>query len=631
MHGEDFFFQAFMYLTAAVIAVPLAKRLGLNSVLGYLVAGVIMGPFVLNMIGREGQDVMHFAEFGVVMMLFLIGLELEPRMLWRLRSSILGMGGVQVALTCAAATVIALMTGLPWRAALAVGMVLSLSSTAIVLQSLEEKGLMKTDGGQSAFAVLLFQDMAVIPMLAVMPLLALAPPGTGPADHGSSWVDGQPGWIHTLVVLLVVAGIILAGRFMVRPLLRIIAQTRLRELFTAASLLLVIGIALIMTRVGLSPALGTFLAGVILANSEYRHELMGNIEPFKGLLLGLFFIAVGASIDFGYILEHPLMIMVLVAALMAGKGLLLFIIGRLFKMSSDQNMLFSLGLAQGGEFAFVLFSFAASKQVLTESVTKPLVAVVALSMALSPLLLLINERLLQPRIGTRERAERQADDLAEENSVILAGFGRFGSIVGRMLRAHQVDVTILDHDSDSVEVLRKLGFRVFYGDAARHDLLEAAGIGQARLLVIAIDNPEQVMEMVEYAKKHHPHVEIMARASGQSDAYDLIEAGLRHVYRETFETSLCMGREALRLLGFRAFQVHRAAMSFRRHDQRHLWDLVQARHEHTAYLNMARQKIESLENLLQSEERAGDETRDKGWDTDSLREEALERGAGKRT
>ncbi|MBF0429685.1 MAG: cation:proton antiporter [Fibrobacteria bacterium] len=628
MHGEDFFIQAFMYLAAAVIAVPIAKRLGLGSVLGYLIAGVIMGPFILNLIGKEGQDVMHFAEFGVVMMLFLIGLELEPRHLWRLRSSIIGMGGGQMFITSTVVTVIGIIAGLKWQASLAIGMILSVSSTAVVLQSLEERDLRKTDGGQKSFAVLLFQDMAVIPILAVIPLLALAVT-TGHESHAvsvdSSWVSGMAAWLQTIVVLSVVAGIILAGRFLARPILRIIAQTRLRELFTAASLLLVIAIALLTTKVGLSPALGTFLAGVILANSEYRHELVGNIEPFKGLLMGLFFIAVGASIDFTYIIDHPLLLILLTLSLMAGKFIILFILGKIFKLSFDQNMIFSLALAQGGEFAFLLFSFALHKSVLTEAITKPLMVVVAISMAITPILLLLNEKFLQPRLGTREKEGRQADSFQEENSVIIAGFGRFGSIVGRLLRAHGVGLTILDHDSNSVDMLRKLGFRVFYGDASRLDLLEAAGISTAKLLIIAIDEPEQAREIVAIAQKHYPRLTIMSRANGQQDAYELIESGIKNVYRETFETSLCMGREALRFLGFRAHQAHRASMLFRRQDQRHLHELVDTRHERKTYLTATRQKIEDLERQLRQEAESYDEQLDKSWDVDSLRRAAKER------
>jgi monovalent cation:proton antiporter-2 (CPA2) family protein len=618
MHGEGFFVQAFMYLAAAVLAVLIAKRIGMGSVLGYLIAGMIMGPFVLQLIGEEGKDIMHFAEFGVVMMLFLIGLELEPHTLWRMRSSILGLGGLQVGITTLALFILCLSAGYSWRAGLAVGMILSLSSTAIVLQSMKEKGLFDTDGGQNAFSVLLLQDIAVIPMLAFLPLLSSSSAGEHAEAHTVTWVAGLSGWAYTGAVALAVAGIVLAGGFLIRPLLRAIAKTRLRELFTAASLLIVISIAILMTKVGLSPALGTFLAGVVLANSEYRHELVGDIEPFKGLLLGLFFIAVGASIDFDYIAGNYQFVIIIVAVMMTAKFAVLHILGRIFHMSLDQNFFFSSILAQGGEFAFVLLSFAARQNVLADDITKSLTVAVAVSMTLTPLLAMLNEKLVQPRLGTPEKSARPADEISGENKVLIAGFGRFGSIIGRLLRAHHVDITVLDHDSDNVDVLRKLGMRVFYGDATRHDLLLAAGIEKARLIIIAIDDPERTLEIVRYVKQHHPQVEIIARAGGQSDAYELMDAGVKHVFRETFETSLCAGRDALRLLGFRAHQVHRAAASFRRHDLAHMEDLSRMRHEHAAYLNASRQKIEDLEQVLQEEMRAGEGTRDMGWDTDSM-------------
>ncbi|MCK5376778.1 MAG: cation:proton antiporter, partial [Acidobacteria bacterium] len=359
MYGEGFFFQALVFLAAAVISVPVAKRLGLGSVLGYLIAGVVIGPFGIGLVGEEGQDVLHFAEFGVVLMLFLIGLELQPSVLWRLRTSILGLGGLQMGLTAAVICGLGMALGLDWRSSLAVGLILALSSTAIVLQTLQEKDLMKTGGGKSAFAVLLFQDIAVIPLLAMLPLLAL--PGAvvrSAGAHGTTWVEGLPGWATTLVVVAVVAAIVVAGRYLIRPAFRFIARARVPEVFTAAALLIVIGIALLMTRIGLSPALGTFLAGVVLATSEYRHELEGDIEPFKGLLLGLFFIAVGAGIDFDQVTAQPRLVIGLVVALIVVKFVVLMVLGRLFRMGFDQNLLFSFALAQSGEFAFVLFSFA---------------------------------------------------------------------------------------------------------------------------------------------------------------------------------------------------------------------------------------------------------------------------------
>ncbi len=625
MHGEGFFFQAFVYLAAAVISVPVAKRLGLGSVLGYLIAGLVIGPFGLHLIGTEGQDVMHFAEFGVVMMLFLIGLELEPSLLWRLRGPILGMGGLQVGLTTVIIMSLGIMLGLSFQAALAVGMVLALSSTAIVLQTLNEKGLMKTDGGQSAFSVLLFQDIAVIPMLAVMPLLALETAGvvnkTLEAHESSSWVEGLPGWGQALAVVCVIAAIIVGGLFLVRPVFRTVARTRLRELFTAAALLLVIGIALLMSKVGLSPALGTFLAGVVLANSEYRHELEGDIEPFKGLLLGLFFISVGASIDLGMIFDNPGLIGMILGGLIIIKLLVLLIVGRVFKMGIDQNILFALSLAQGGEFAFVLFSFAVRNHVLGESIANPLIGAVALSMALTPLLLILNDKVIQPRFGTKEQEQREADRIDEENPVIIAGFGNFGSIVGRLLKANQVGITVLEHDSDKVELLRKLGLKVFYGDASRYDLLVTAGAAKAQVLILAIDDQERVLQMVHMVNKHFPHLKLFARASGRTGAYELLDAGVDHVYRETLDTSLRTGIDALRALGFRSYQAHRATKTFRHHDEDSLNALRDVRHDRKTYINEARQRIEDLEVLLLTELRDTEEHHDAGWDTASMIEE----------
>jgi len=627
MHGQGFFFQAFVYLSAAVVSVPLAKRLGLGSVLGYLLAGAAIGPFALGLIGEEGQDVMHFAEFGVVMMLFLVGLELEPALLFRLRREILGLGGLQVVVSSLVLAGAALLVGLTWKEALAVGLILSLSSTALVLQSLGEKGLLKTTAGQSAFAVLLFQDLAVIPMLAVFPLLApRGAAGAGAAEgHAStSWVSGLPAWGQTLAVLAAVAAVILAGQFFVRPLLHAVARTRLRELFTAAALLLVIGIALLMSQVGLSPALGTFLAGVVLATSEYRHELMSDVEPFKGLLLGLFFIAVGASIDFSLLRARPGLVLGLVALVLVLKLVVLAALGSAFRMSPDQGLLFAFSLPQVGEFAFVLLSFAAGLGVLAASTTGPLVAVVALSMAASPLIMLLHEQVVDPRLGTKETEGRKADAIDEENPVIIAGFGRFGNIVGRLLRANGVGATVLDNDSDRVDVLRRLGLKVFYGDATRHDLLEAAGAEKAKLLILALDQPEKNLELVHTVKKHFPHLTIVARALDRADAYDLLDAGVKHVYRETFDTSLRLGVDVLRLLGHRAYSAERAARAFRRHDEAALASLAAVRKDRAAYLSAAREVIADLERSFAADRTAQTE-RDAGWDTDTLRQDTFGR------
>jgi monovalent cation:proton antiporter-2 (CPA2) family protein len=630
MQREEFLFQALVYLAAAVVSVPIAKRLGLGSVLGYLVAGVVIGPFGLQLIGEEGQDVMHFAEFGVVMMLFVIGLELRPGLLWRLRGPILGMGGLQVAITSAAIAGIALWAGLPWKAAVAVGMILSLSSTAIVLQTLSEKGLGRTDSGQSSFAVLLFQDVAVIPMLAILPLLAVVgaeQATTGAHAHGFSWVADLPGWAQTLAVLGVMTGIVVAGRLAMTPAFRLIARTRLREIFTAAALLLVIATALLMRSVGLSPALGTFLAGVVLANSEYRHELEADIEPFKGLLLGLFFIAVGASIDFGLIGDQPRTIGAIVVGLLLVKFVVLFVLGRVFKMGLDQNVLFAFSLAQGGEFAFVLFSFATQNGVLSTGVAGPLTVAVALSMAATPLLMLINEKLVQPRFGTREKAEQEPDVVDEDAPIIIAGYGRFGNIVGRLLSANGVKATVLDIDSDHVDVLRKFGQKVFYGDASRRDLLVAAGAGKAKVLVLAIDDQEKALQLVNNVRRWFPHLTILARASNREYAYELLDAGVEHVYRETLDTSLRAGTDALRLVGLRAHCAHRSAKTFRRHDEEHLRELARLRHDRKGYIRHARQRIQDLEETLRTEQAEFAETKDEAWDATSRREAFLAKNA----
>jgi Kef-type K+ transport system membrane component KefB len=514
--------------------------------------------------------------------------------------------------------------GLEGRTALAVGVILALSSTAIVLQTLDERGLLATHGGQSSFAVLLFQDIAVIPILALLPLLAapgVGGHGGGVAEHDDTWVAGLPGWAETLVVLAAVLVIILAGRLLLQAAFRAIARTGLRELFTAAALLLVIATAILMTKVGVSPALGTFLAGVVLARSEYRHELESHVEPFKGLLLGLFFIAIGAAIDFGLIARHPGRIIGLMAALIAAKFVVLLVLGRVFKMSLDQNLLFAFSLAQGGEFAFVLLSFAVRYNVVGETLAATLIAVVALTMAATPVLMLVNEKVVQPRVGTRERAGREPDEIDEQSPVIIAGFGSFGAIVGRLLRANGVAATVLDVDSDRVDLLRKLGLKVFYGDASRYDLLRAAGADKARLLILALDSAEKNLEMTTTVRKHFPQLTILARARSRSDAYELLDSGVEHVFRDKLDSSLKLGVQALRLLGFRGHQAHRAAQTFRRHDEQALRELAVMRHDQKLYMSTARQRIEDLEELLLGDLEDMGEMRDAGWDPESLRQE----------
>ena len=628
MHSQDFFVQAFVYLVAAVLAVPIAKRLGLGSVLGYLIAGVMIGPFVLGFVGNDrSDDVMHFAEFGVVMMLFLVGLELQPSLLWRLRVPILGLGGLQVALTTFAIAAISILFQLPWQMAVAIGMILSMSSTAIVLQSLNEKGLMRTEAGQSAFSVLLFQDIAVIPILAVLPLLAiqsyasLASNGVmfaAAATEGS----GLPGWQQALLVIGAVGGIIAAGRFLMRPVFRFIADTQLKEMFTAVSLLLVIGITLIMQKVGLSPALGTFVAGVVLADNEYRHELETDIDPFKGLLLGLFFIAVGASIDFNLLIQQPLLILGLVLGLAIVKLAVLFGLGRFFKIELSQSLLFAFALAQGGEFAFVLFSFATQNNVLPPEIANPLVVVVALSMALTPLLMIVYEKLVQPRFASADD-DREEDDIDDnENSVIIAGFGRFGQIVGRLLIANGFKVTILDYSPGQIDLLRRFDWKVFYGDASRLDLLRAAGAEQAKLFILAIDDRDKTLHIVELLHKHFPHLKILARAIDRRHAYELIRLGVDVIHRETFGSSLDMGVEALKLLGVRSYKAHRAALTFKAHDEEALYEMANLEGDETALLARSRQMVRDLERVLQSDDRELTHEVDRAWDISALRKDA---------
>jgi glutathione-regulated potassium-efflux system protein KefB len=591
-------YQAFIYLLAAIVAVPLAKRLGLGSVIGYLLAGAVIGPYALRFVDGGG-DVMHFAEFGVVMMLFVIGLELRPALLWQMRRPILGLGGLQVLVTALALGALALWCGLAWRSALAVGLILTMSSTAIVLQSLGERGLMKTPAGESSFAVLLFQDIAVIPILALMPLLA-ADPGAATASH-PGLIGDLPGWQQGLVVVAAVVAIVFAGRFLLRPFFRYIAGTRLREMFTATALFIVVGIALLMQKLGLSPALGTFVAGVVLAESEYRVQLEADIEPFKGLLLGLFFISVGASIDFSLIAQRPGTIALLVVGLLASKFIVLLALGRIFKLRAGDGMLFAFALAQGGEFAFVLFSFATQNAVLPADIANLLVASVALSMAAAPILLTLEEKLVRPLFQKCE-PERDADEIDEhDNPVILAGFGRFGHIIGRLLRANGFGTTVLDHDADQVETLGKYGMKSFYGDASRLDLLQAAGAARAKLFVLAIDDEAKALQIIRTIHQEFPRLKILARATSRQHAYEILRLGVDQVYRETLGSALELSIDALRELGMDERRARRAAEIFRKHDEASVREMAKLPDDDEDYISVARKHIENLERALASD------------------------------
>ncbi|WP_431023514.1 monovalent cation:proton antiporter-2 (CPA2) family protein [Halomonas sp. H5] len=595
---------ALIYLAAAVVAVPVAKRLGLGSVLGYLLAGILIGPFVLGWVGDQA-DVMHVAEFGVVMMLFLVGLELEPAKLWRLRRPILGLGGLQVILTSAlifaGATVIFSMQ---WQSALALALMLSLSSTAIVLQTLAEKGWMQQEAGRNSFAVLLFQDIAVIPILALLPLLAFLPPLES-AEQTESLISHFPVLSQVGISVLTIAAIILAGHYVSSPIFRYIAETRLREVFTIFALFLVIAIALLMQKVGLSPALGTFLAGVVLAESEFRHELEVDIEPFKGLLLGLFFITVGASIDFALLGQKLITVMLLVAALMAVKALVLFSLARLLKMEKSSQLLFALALAQGGEFAFVLLNLTSSLQILTPEQTKLTTLVVAISMLCAPLLLSLYDTLSQHGKGEKPDFD-SPEEIATSKQVIIAGYGRFGQVVGRLLVAQGYQVTVLDHSPHQIELLRRLGKKVFYGDAGRKELLDAAGAEQAELLVIAIDDPDKTLSIIELAKKHYPRLKIATRAYDRRHAYELIKRDVAHFSRETFESALTLAVTSLTLLGNDEQSSRRAAEVFKAHDIDSLHQLAALWGDDESYGIAVHRRRKDLAQVLAEDEKAAE-------------------------
>lgn len=581
---ETFLFQATIYLGAAVIAVPLAARLGLGSVLGYLSAGIIIGPF-FGLVGTEAKDIQHFAEFGVVMMLFLIGLELEPRALWDMRRRLIGLGGLQIVLTTAGVMGASMLLGLDLRTALAVGLIFALSSTAIVLQTLDEKGLMQTNGGRSVFSVLLTQDIAVIPILALLPLLMIANPLVMSPDgslirlsepHDTqaafSLVEGLPGWGVTLVTLGAVITIILVGVFLTRPVFRYIHHARLREMYTALALLMVTSIAVLMSMVGLSPALGTFLAGVVLANSEFRHELESDLAPFKGLLLGLFFITVGAGIDFELLADRPAFILGATVAVIAIKGVVLFGLSFLFKMKGKDRWLFTLSLAQAGEFGFVLVSFSLQQGVLGAALSSTLLLIIAMSMLVTPLLFIIYDQ-LSKRLQVNDTQE--ADEVDAQGTVIIAGIGRFGQIVNRLVQSAGFSTVVIDNDLAAVQMMRKFGFRAFFGDPTRPDLLNAAGLVDARILIVAIDDRVASIKLVAYARKTHPDLHIIARASDRVHVYELYSAGADDIVRELFDGSLRAGRYALENLGLSEFEASEVEQTFFHHDRAAVRELAE--------------------------------------------------------
>ncbi|MGR3290157.1 MAG: cation:proton antiporter domain-containing protein [Paracoccaceae bacterium] len=578
---EGFLFQASIYLAASVIAVPVAKRLGLGSVLGYLIAGIIIGPLT-GLVGSETQDLQHFAEFGVVMMLFLVGLELEPAALWDMRHRLIGLGGLQIGLTTVAIMGGGLYLGLNLNIALAVGLTFSLSSTAIVLQTLKEKGLMGTNGGRSAFSVLLSQDIGVIPMLALVPLLAVSGMnkitiGQGEdaehvADTTISLVAGLPGWGVTLVTIGAVGAVILGGIYLTRPLFKFIHSAHLRELYTVVALLIVVGIASLMILVGLSPALGTFLAGVVLANSEFRHELEADIEPFKGLLLGLFFITVGAGINFALLFSDFANIIGLTVAVMATKALILLSLAQVFKIKGRDRWLFTLGLAQAGEFGFVMLSFTVQQDVIPRDLSETLLLMVALSMLLTPLLFIAFDQISKRFTETGDIQE--PDDIESQGKVIIAGIGRFGQVVSRLLHGSGFNATVLDHDLEIITMLRKFGSVAFFGDPTRPDLLHSAGLMEADVLIVALDDPDAAVKLVKLARRERPDLHIVARAKDRDEVYHLYAAGANDIVREMFDSSLRAGRYALQSLGLSEYEATNQEKAFFELDRRLMRDMA---------------------------------------------------------
>ncbi|WP_318474992.1 glutathione-regulated potassium-efflux system protein KefB [Photobacterium leiognathi] len=599
---NDFLVLSVVFLSAAIIAVPLAQKLGLGSVLGYLIAGIIIGPWGLALIS-DVDAILHFSEFGVVLLLFLIGLELNPKKLWQMRKPILGLGGSQVVITSIVIAGIVmsfagLLPTITWRDAAVIGMGLALSSTAIALRVIEEQQLSGSDTGKSGFAVLLFQDIAVIPMLALLPALA--------GGEGGSWNDAV--WMLGGIALLLVG-----GHFLLRPLFRYVVMSGVRELFNVAALLLVLGIALIMQAFGLSMALGAFLAGVLLAESEYRHELEIAIEPFKGLLLGLFFISVGMAVNLGLLWQYPLQILAAVLALVTVKGGVLYLLARIFGVREKSRSQMAAILSQGGEFAFVLFTAARTEGLLDGQLLAFLLVVVSLSMMTTPLVLTLQNRWYVRGFQADVEPEPETDVVDRSPQVIITGFGRFGQVIGRLLFSNKIKVTILERDPSQIQFLRKFGYKVFYGDATQLDLLRSAGADKAEAIIICTDAPTEVMEVVALCQQHFPHLKILARARSRVEAHQLLSQGVECFSRETFAGALDLGRQALISLGMHPYKAKRAEAHFRKIDTQALRDLLP---QHSEEVNLASRQKEArkeLEEIFDREMR-GEQERHHGWD-----------------
>ncbi len=598
MEGQTLLTAGVIYLVAAVLIVPIAARLGIGAVLGYLLAGIAIGPWGLGFIS-DVDEILHFSELGVVFLMFIIGLELNPAKLWALRRSIFGVGAAQVLVSAAILGVLLWLTDFSWQAAVIGGIGLAMSSTAMALQLMRDKGMNRSEAGQLGFSVLLFQDLAVIPALALVPLLA-----GGDSGH----VD----WLKVGMKVLAFAGMLVGGRYLLRPIFRFIAASGVREVFTAASLLLVLGSALFMDALGLSMALGTFIAGILLAESEYRHELEVAIEPFKGLLLGLFFISVGMALNLGVLYTHIVEIVLGVVILVAVKTLVLYVLGRIYGLRSSERLQFAGVLSQGGEFAFVLFSAASSAKLFSGDQLPLLLVTVTLSMMTTPLLMQGVDKILSRRFNEPDDNSEKPFVEDDQPQVIVVGFGRFGQVVGRLLMANNKRITVLERDISAVSLMRKYGYKVYYGDATELELLRAAGAENAQSIVITCNDPEDSMSIIHLCQQHFPQLEILARARGRVEAHELLQAGVTLFSRETFSSALELGRKTLISLGMHPHQAQRAQQHFRRLDMRMLRELVPS-HDDNAQASRVREARRELEDIFQREMQHEKRQID-GWD-----------------
>lgn len=601
MDGSNLPAAILLFLFAAVVAVPIAQRLGIGAVLGYLLAGIAIGPWGLGFI-RDVDEILHFSELGVVFLMFIIGLELNPGKLWELRRQIFGVGAGQVILTAVVLGGLLYLTKFSWQAALIGGIGLAMSSTAMALQLMRDKSMTRNEGGQLGFAVLLFQDIAVIPALALIPLLADGPEGTN-------------NWEMIGLKVLAFAGMLIGGRFLLRPIFRLIVASGVREVFTAAALLLVLGSALFMDSLGFSMALGTFIAGVLLAESEYQHELEIAIEPFKGLLLGLFFISVGMALNLGVLYTHILLVLAGVLVLVAVKGGVLYLLARVFGLRTSVRLQFAAVLSQGGEFAFVLFSAAGAQKVISTSQLSLLLVVVTLSMMTTPLLMQGVDRILVRRYNDKEESDEKHFVQDDEPQVIIVGFGRFGQVIGRLLMANKMRITVLERDISAVGLMRTYGYKVYYGDATELELLRASGAEKAKSIVITCNEPEDTMVIVHLCQQHFPHLNILARARGRVEAHELLQAGVTHFSRETFSSALELGKKALVTLGMHPHSAYRAQQHFRRLDMRMLRELVPQNRGDVAQISRVKEARRELEDIFQREMHNERRQLD-GWDDD---------------